>query len=676
MKYDYLKKSTVKSLRVERLDGGLNNSYDLKAIEDNQLSECKNVWFQKGALQTRMGLSCNPKKAIETEILGYSGENQYKIQNSGFYLNGEYKRIATAESFTDDYLYLCNVFLVGEKGNYEPIGKMSFFRTASEVFYVPINYLFYTGKPQTGGGIFAMVTVQNDYANHEKYYRFYEISADFTEWNRIYSFYIPTLYINGRGNRYEEARSNNKIANMSPKILESQNMLDGRFHAYFTSDGYSNSFRLPFTNLASDSITCRIYYTLVDYVEWQIKSDSMIDTKDFYGEKVKMEVDREKGTVYFSTENGKFAIPLMDMYNENNIKITATKEIENGMSKIIHSTCVLNHKSRIIVSGGENGNEIYATSYENPLYFPQSSVITVGSSDSLVTSLSAQDNKIIALKQNAVYALSLKEGNLINKISLLADNDKLFCEADSFSCYEISKQLGCENPDCTVVLNNNTIFMASDGQIYSLTSVNGDKITCISKCLGENFENFKYADFAFGGNNKYIIFKQNRAFIADMKSAEKPCWYYWDFSNDFKISGGFFYENTLYFLCAGKNSVLSYVASLDGDKDTFLDYDDYGNIVKNDKGFKSEIITKHFTLSRFKKYESVYLSVASKGVISIFVNDKLIADVDLRLRDKEFQNLDYKSVKLMPYISCGSPLYVKLTSNNGIAVGNIEINYV
>ena len=677
MKYDFLKKGTAKSLKIGKLNGGLNAYDSPVSINDNQLSGCKNVWFKQNSLQTRPGLSCNISKALETEIWGYSCDNKYKFYKAGLFLNGEYNRIATAEVCCDDSAYFCNVFLVGDSGNYTSIGRLTFFRITSEVFYIPVNIIFYTGKPQNGGGIFAMATLQNNTDPTDRYYEFYEINIDFTEWGRVNNFYIPVLYINGRGNKYELAKSNNQINTTAPRILESPNMLNGRFHAYFTSDGFSNSFRLPFVNLASENIVCRIYYNLVDYVQWQINGNTITNTQEFFGNQVTMEVDREKGTVYFYTTQGDYAIPVMSMYNENNIKITATKEIENGIDKIMHSTCVLQHKSRIMISGGESGNEIFVTSYENPLYFPQNSSVKVGREDSEVIDLLMQDSKVIVLKQDGIYSLVLKEGKRINEISLLADNDKVFYESDSYSCYEISKQIGCKNSDCTSAVNNNTVFLGNDDRLYMLTSVSGDNLFCISQQLGKAFEAFKNADFAFSGDNKYIILKDNNAFIAIFNKDNEISWYYWQFPDTFRISGGFFSNNIPAFLCSGIDTELSYIAFLDSFADEFLDYDEDGNIVKNQTKVESKIVTKHFNCpNRSNKFESIYLALASKGNIVIKLNDKQIADLNLRLNNKEYQNLEYKSVKLMPYVSKNNLLYVTVSSTDGISLGELEINYI
>jgi hypothetical protein len=678
MKYDSLKKGHTKTLRVSSLSGGINKQDPPLYINDNQLSDCKNVWLQNGNLQTRKGISCDGSKSLITPIGGYYGENQYKIHNTAICVEGENMRIATAEVCSDDYLYICNVFLISERGDYRAIGKLSFFRTTSDIFYTPINIVFYTGKPQQGGGIFAMVTLQNGYYDDDRYYNFFEISEDFTEWNKIYNFYIPTLYINGRGNKYSIAKANNTACLLSPKILESPNMLNGRFHSYFTSDGYSNSFRLPFANLSSENIVCRIYYTLVDFVEWQVGAQTIADKKSFFGKEVTMEADREKGIVYFIAEGNDYAIPVMDMYHENNIKITATKEIEKGREMVIHSTCTCEYKSRIIVSGGQNGNMAFVTDYQNPLYFPQNSSVEIGFGDSEVVDLAIKDRKIIALKEDSIYSLSLKEGSKINEISLLADNDKLFNESDTFTCDIITNQVGCKYKECTAVLKDKIIFFANDRKVYVINNLNAEGIICVSDILGNAFNDFRYADFAFCGNDKYLIFENNKAFVADFSDGKNAKWHYWEFSDDFKVSGGFAFENTFYFLCAGKNSLLSYIASLNGEKDEFLELGDEGEILKFQKPIKSSITTKHFDfscISSLKNIESIYIAIACKSNVNISVNGTEIADLNLRLTDDEYDKKDYKSVKLKPYLNNKNSIYLTLSSNGEMSIGELEIIY-
>lgn len=677
MKYDSLKKTSYKTLRVKNLDGGINCLLSPSDIEDNQLSDCKNVWFRDGVLKTRAGTRVDASKYIKPEETDTFYKYEYKLHNAGLNIAGEYMRIATGEICVEDYVYYCNVFLVGENGNFLPAGKISFFRTTSEIFYTPINILFYTGKPQTGGGIFAMATTQNDFYDDQRFYAIYEISEDFKEWNRVYNFYIPTLYINGRGNKYAIPKGNNQVNFNSPKILESPNMLNGRFHAYFTSDGYSNSFRLPFPKLSSESVICRIYYNLVDYVEWLVGAHSTENRQTFFGVEVTMQVDREKGTVYFLSNGKDYPIPLMDIYNENNIKITATKEIEKGKEKIIHSTCACNYKSRIIISGGESGNEVYEADFDNPLYFSQKSSVKVGSADSEVVDIAIKDNRIVVLKQDGIYYLNFRNGNKINDISLLADSDKIFTYDDKFYCNIITDKVGCYGKDFTAVLNDDIVFLGKDRKIYLLKSLDSGGLVAISDNPGEKFEYFKYPDFACGGSNNYIIFRKNKAFTAEIKG-RNALWHYFEFPEKYKINGGFWFNNNFWFLCSTTDGNVAYIAQLNAETDEFIDLDSEGNVVKCDLPIESSITTKRFNFSsgfKKQKIESIYLSLASKANIGIYVNQRQIADVNLKMTENELNGREYKSVKLSPYVNGADSVYITLDSKSGMSVADLEIIY-
>ena len=129
MKYDSLKKTSYKTLRVKNLDGGINCLLSPSDIEDNQLSDCKNVWFRDGVLKTRAGTRVDAAKYIKPEETDTFYKYEYKLHNAGLNIAGEYMRIATGEICVEDYVYYCNVFFVGENGNFLPAGKISFFRT-------------------------------------------------------------------------------------------------------------------------------------------------------------------------------------------------------------------------------------------------------------------------------------------------------------------------------------------------------------------------------------------------------------------------------------------------------------------------------------------------------------------------------------------------------------------
>lgn len=677
MKYDSLKRQSVKSFKISALDGGINASQIPENINDNQVPMCKNMWYKDGRLQTRPGFNGDSAKAINTRIYGYSGELEYKVTDTEIYLDGIYYRIAVSDVITDDYAHYTYVYLIDLEDNIKPIGNMTFFRISSEIFNLPTNIIFFNGKSQNGGGIFAFVTLTNKYNVNEKSYIIFEVNADFTEWERVYDYYIPTIFINGRGNKYQVAKKENGLSYPAPKELESQNMLNGRFHAYYTSDGYSNSFKLPFTNLAEEKVVCRFYYTLVDYLEWEFPSTDTLCKKKFMNKDVSGILDREKGVVYFITEDGDFPLPIIDMYHENNIKITATKEIENGFQRIVYSTCGVRNNSKLLIAGGMDGNTVYTADYDNPLYFPIGSSVKVGESDNGLTALSVQNGKIIAFKRHSLYTLSMKNGSRINEISLLSDNDRVFYKNDSFTVAEVSQSIGCSNKKTVVSYEDVSFWLGSDNKIYAVSG--GKDIINISDKAQAVMPDFFDSDtFAVGGEDYYILVKGKEIFVFDCKELKNAKAYKWESPECASVESGYYHNGRFKFLCTGEESNIAFIANLEGDTDSFLHNGIDNSITQLQVPIKNSVITKFYALSslrELKNVDSIYLLVAAKGKVKISVNGMQLANINFGFSNEIYDKCDYKTVKLSPHLYATDSVYLTLCSDRQMSIGEIEIIY-
>ncbi len=676
MKYNSLKRQPVKTLKVAAFDGGIDLQNPKRSIKNNELSSCENMWFKDSRLQTRPGFRGDVKKAVKTQIYGYTGKLDYQITDTEVYYNDAYHRIAISDVLTDDYAHYTYVYLVDLWGNIKPIGHMSFLRTTSDIFYTPINILFYNGKSETGGGIFALVTLQNGGDTTQRYYYIYEIDNTFSEWNRVFNFYIPTIYINGRGNRYETARSESSFSAPTPKTLESPNILNGRFNAYYTSDGYSNSFRLPFSNLANESVLCRIYYTLYDYVDWRIEANATKNTQKFMDRNVCAEIDRTKGIVYFTADGGDYAVPVMPNYHENNIKITATKEIPLGFSRVVHSTCSVRNNSKLLIAGGESGNTVFVTSYENPLYFPQNSCVTVGDVDAQITALSVQQGKIIAFKQYEIYALSFKAGDNINEISLLSDNDTIFKKADSIEVNQISERIGCENKRSLVLCGNINFWLGTDNNIYALKNLSSQKIENISDKIISGMPQVKVKKtFAVGNENFYILINGSNAVTVDIKESAL---YLWTIPEVLSVESGFYHNAKFRFVCVSPDSTIAYMATLDGEADSYMFYDEKGNITVSEHPINNSMTTKHFDLTgmgKFVNIDNVYLSLSAVGKTEITLNDCQTTSINFGLSGEKYNKCQHKSVRLIPHLYGVDSVYLKVSSDNLMSIGEAEISY-
>ncbi len=679
MKYDSLKRQPTKQFRVSAFDGGTNLQKAPIDIENNALSNCKNMWFKDGRLRTRPAFKGEVGKAVVTKVY-YKFENvDYSVTDSVVFIDGVEKRIATADVLSDDSMHYTKVYLLDKNNRATSIGEIIFYRISSEVFYHPINILFYTGKSQTGGGIFALVTLRDEYDESKMLYNIYEVNSDYTQWERVYDYYVPVVYINGRGNKYQTAKLEMGLNLEPPKTLESPNMLSGRFNAYYTSDGYSNSFRLPYTQISNEMVVCRIYYNLNDYTEWKIPANKNADTQTFLSKSVTAMLQREKGVIYFTSDSGSVPIPIMDMCPENNIKITATKEIENGFSKIVHSTCSLNWNSKFLLSGGEDGNTVYVGSFEKPLYFPKNSSVTIGESNSEITGLSVANGKILAFKKSQIFALTLKNGKEINAISLLNDTDAVFKEDDTFAFEQISGTVGCSNKKTIKISGNTNFWFSDDGCIYALKSLSSREIVNVSKNInsGVSVQDFKYG-FAVADDSSYMLVGEEEIIVCITENIEDIKLYLWECPECATLQNGYFDDGKLKFLCTGEYKTIFYIAEFAENMDSFFFYDSNGKIGETALPIECSFTTKHFPLSKKgerKNIESIELLMSAKSHIKIATNDQKSIKLNFGFSSEDYSKGDYKSVRLLPHLYGVDNVFLTVSSNHQMSVGEIEISY-
>ncbi len=673
MKYNNLSPKGLKCFKLPTLNGGVN----LNARNDNCISAGENLWFNNGNLQTRPGLFANEMSTITVPKKSLYDEFDYRLHDVRVnYLDSEY-RIGTIGVCHDDFQYTLYIYFIASSTNILSVGSLDFVRISSENFKVPDNITFYTGAPQKGGGVFALITLKNIENYNEKSYNIYEINSEFTEWERVYDFYAPTLLINGRGNNYELAFSENGIVYKNPQALESQNLLNGRFNVYFNSDGRSNIFRLPVANLSSESVICRINYTESFFVEWNVKGTSIVDTQSFMGSDIMLEVDREKGTLSFTKNGEPYAIPIMQYYNENSIKVTATKDIGKGFAQVVDSTCSLIADGRIYLAGGTNGNVLMCAKSENPFYFPLKSTTDIGGIEP-INALSVQDKKIIAFKDNESYFVTLRKGKRINEIGLLTDDDRLFKGEDTLNPELISRSIGCKYKNTLCKIKDKTVWLGSDCEVYILNNTGFDGITALSDNLKTNYD-FEFMDSAAVSDGKYyILFSGKQAFAINIEDLSKPKCYSWRFGGCFKFNGGFYKNGKLMFWCDADGSGISYISSLSGENDIEMYYNEDSEIQIDKIKVNSYLLTAKYAVSgqNYKNtFESIHLAISGRGTVEIKINNRSVAKVNLRLSAEDYDKGEYKSVVLRPHLYDTESVQLYISSDSNFAVGDIELYY-
>lgn len=684
MKFSSLQHTGVKTMKVPKFNGGLNLTDLPTNISDNQLTQCNNMVFNGGFLKTREGLSAEKENIICKNAPDDYCEASLDITSNEIYIDGAKVKIAVSDILYDDSYHLCQFYFIDSSGNSTYAGKLDFFRTENTIFYEPCNFTFYTGSAVNGGGVFLFVTKKDRYSPENKWYEIYEISEDMTSWDAVRNYYTPVVYINGRGTRYEEAKSLFKAFTGKPTMLESPNLLNGRFIAYFSSDFHSSCFRLPYADLADEYVKCRLYSAPDSYTEWFVGPTQKSNTQKLYTADITFNVDRKKGIVYFTSADGTdYPLPTTSTYQENNLQIHAGKNIPNGFQNVVSSTCTAICKGKTVFSGGIDKGAVYSISADNPLYFPQQSTTVVGNNNKQVEALlTFSDNTILALKENEAYTLTLKAGKAINSNSLLADNDKIFYENDAISSALISEEIGCVNKHTIALCFGNPVWVGKDKNIYALNAKNHN-ISLVSNTIAPIISTVTNEElskaFAVYHKNTYMLFAGSKGFVMDFSlkdiTSNTTKWYSWDFGK-INILEGIENNGKLSLLCLGSDEKVLYSASLSGNNDADITYGEPCTIAK--EKIHSSVSTKHFNIdniSQLKLIESIFLSLSSRGKIDIYINKKRFDSIKLNSSNADCGCNTLNSVRIIPSSKPLQSFCISLASTDGLSLGELILYY-
>ena len=351
-------------------------------------------------------------------------------------------------------------------------------------------------------------------------------------------------------------------------------MLDGTFHAYFSTDSRSSSFQLPFSDIANSRVTARFYYSLTEYVEWKIEAGKTNAKATFLTADVTMHVNRKKGIVYFTVPAGDYEIPMMTYQNANNLRITAKKEQGLGINDVAGSPLCKTIGNKVVFA---NKNLLFCTDYNNPLYFPASSTAVVGEKENPFTAFALQPERIVAFKGAETYAVTVEKGKPLNTISLLADNSSIFYGNDTLRVTMLSGQIGCKDKHSVVQWDTLTYWRNESGYFYVLKK-GQTTVKCISEKVNSFIDanistDFKTVGFKY---KNYIIFVTNKNALAveiDTKSptdSSKTNFYYWKLPEQISVVNSYEFMGIPWLLCRNNEEEICYTATLGGNRDSVL----------------------------------------------------------------------------------------------------------
>lgn len=696
------------------LAGGMNLRDSVSMVQDNQLTDCVNMWFKDGVLKTRPGL--NNMVHFENENWQYSDLKPHDIYNT---IDGESCRLFSTHRETHIYF-----FWIG-KSKFEELPAIEIGVSETEINYFVIksNDIMYCFSVY---GIRKLKEGNNEW--------------EYVEGTEIYAPIITTnnLPLNDDGSNPSEAT-----------MLEGYNMLGCYYRMIFSTVD---------RNRDSNKMRYKLLYPLRDHDgNWDLEGCKVIAKID-YGTKVATH-EVEVSLYPYSAENGYNAVDRLKMrltgsviefYHEDDPSTVATVKntdyIMNNMTvtapyhKVAtqemlelseYHGCLLEQKYKVTkmhnwtwfggaaegISGGtrlflcgnsEEPNLVVWSDLNNPLYFPENNYFYAGDSGSAVTGFGKQADMLVIFKENETYYTQYQRNTGITNEDL---TNQTVVDITASSVYFpltlINPNIGCDCPDTVQLCRNRLVWVNSDGRVHTLVSNNQYNERSIFE-IGEmihrrlktesDLKNACSADW----NGYYLLQCENRIYVLDYNSYGyqyvssysknedanlKIPWHYWELD----LQAGYVPSTVLAvvdgaLLLAESGSYGIFKAEFDEESayDHILLSDTSRNYKEISAPIKSELQTKLFEFGAqgyYKNVDRVVLSLGNNGgepVNVCFVTDMGTEETEVTPDGEDTQPYSagyIKSVQLNPCIRQVERFGVKLSCDGPLAVDGITLSY-
>ena len=509
----------LKEFIIDSFDGGVNFRDIISEVPKNELSDCLNMYYNGKELKTREGLCIKKPFALtdtDCEIVPvgsvcYMGEIGYKTF------------LVTKK---DDMAFYSKILIVKSDFSCSYINVGTFLFSKYNTKLSRINCLSLLGKASTSGGHYLLLSLYDENNNLcDKF--IFELNSDFSSLNLLYAkdIYKPLVSINGKGNKYTELQTYKKTF-PATRRYEDFNLLSNGFRAGFTTDGLSTSFKLPVNSLSNEeNENIVVDYTSSSGASYsvQIPYNNVVSTAiNIDGINCVFKIDRQNGVVFvLDKEGSETALPMSEA-NRNNLVITAYKQTETD--SLFKMTVVENFNSRVFLAGNEEeGNKVYFSRQNNPLYFPKSNFSFFGETGSSIVALKQNNDRLLVFKPHQVGICSSISNSMFDADYIFKGGTTNKAVVEKVTIKTIKTGLGCLYPDTIMSCSNRLVFLGSDGRVYAITSSSNythrfyrisDKIE--SKLNASNFN----TAFAVDHNGYYMLFVGKSCFLFDYNTSQ------------------------------------------------------------------------------------------------------------------------------------------------------------
>ena len=546
MRYPTMGETRQYQLALPQLSGGVNYSVLPTLIDDNQLSDVKNLWFRDGVLKTRPGISHKSEAEFTSKAETIAGYHAFDDSFCAFgsYDDGNATKTKLFFDFSQNVDYI-----ITDHAKRKVVPWFCESRESGTEF--PMCYYYHTNESKK---LVGKVASFSGYMFSEK------------------NPYVPTVVVGGVPKE--------KITDAAEGTgLEPFNLLTGDYKCKYTSNGKGGYFRLPKANgISSISVfvtnkngtVSEFYVYETDGIE-EYKEDEKTtrtlhvqehDTTGLY-----LVADLKDGVCWIAANNNsKDASVLAQTGIANDITIVVESANSDENIRKIYGmqfsewygggSAGLSGGTRLFVSGNpEHPSLVHWSALNDPLYFPENNYALVGEDTKRVTAFGKQEDLLVIFKDGELYCTKYYDGQSVT-YEQLENQEVIDIEAARavFPIVQLHPSVGCDRPKTVCLCNNRLVWFNSDGKVYGLFSANQYSernvrelsLNVDKKLRGMVDKNASAAEFenhyllclgdtVFSMDFSSVGFTYFASYSSDEKSQKAVRWYVWEFDKNYVV---------------------------------------------------------------------------------------------------------------------------------------------
>nr|DAP11639.1 MAG TPA: stabilization protein [Caudoviricetes sp.] len=732
MKFPKINKQPSRSVTVPKLSGGINMRDAVTMVQDNQLTDSKNMWYKDNILKTRPG----------TEKLGVLSYDEYnptinaghtstysQKENATKVINGALCQLMSRRT---DFKYL-----IETGGNlYDSVTRIQFFwvgKGSSSIIseLPPItsdNYVCYKNSfvIQDKKELYCFCETENGGD-------IFKLSDGDSAWVKVEDngkdIYAPLVMTHCKSTDHLMP-SESQILDAGGVMFEGYNLLSGYYRMIWST--YNNSIALP----KSESDPTKVHWMLYGLLH---------SVRDFVGKTVTVKITNQNGSVYThsltvnnepgwqkeqtdrgdgiylgvfrkalaffpSPSSSTFAYITENDYVEDNMEITAPcpNSVENlkkvfSMQKNIWfggDAAGISGGTRLFLGGNAEEKEkslVLWSRLNNPLYFPENCYAYVGNSNQAVTAFGRQNDTLVIFKERETFYTQYTRNSDITASDLINQNVVDYTASSVyFPIIQLHSAIGCDSPDTVELCRNRLVWACTDGSVYTLITENQyseRNIYCLSDMIKRRLKNENALEYARScdWNGHYLLFVASHVYVMNYESYGYAYassynktedaqvmipWWYWEMPFSGSVNAAFVSGNSPTFVFGG-----------------IYDYDEDINIYLFDEGIFTDVggdipsmfLTKIFDFGMphyFKNVPLINMAFGNNGGEPISVSfvteqgEEQGETVTLSESNKDEYSPEYvHNRQLRPCVRLINRIGVKAECEGAMSVDSISLDY-